>query len=169
MYFVRSASERDLPAIAALLAEVWRATYVPIHGSEKTEALIADWHAPDKIKANMARPDGEYLVADDGERIGGMAFATPSGAGDVKSVKLHQLYVRSDCQRQGVGRDLFAEIETCFPDAKRLILEVDEQNAQAIAFYQGVGMSEAGRTANCGTDTSDIPAIIMEKSLPPEM
>ncbi len=117
----------------------------------------------------MARPDGEYLVADDGESLGGMAFATPSGAGDVRSVKLHQLYVRPGCQRQGVGRDLFAEIETCFPDAKKLILEVDEKNAQAIAFYEGVGMSEAGRISNCGTSDSGIHAILMEKSLPPEI
>jgi len=98
-----------------------------------------------------------------------MAFATPSGAGDVKSVKLHQLYVRPGCQRQGVGRDLFAEIETCFPDAKRLILEVDEKNAQAIAFYEGVGMTETGRTQNCGRQDSGIPAVIMEKPLPPEV
>lgn len=116
----------------------------------------------------MARPDGEYLVADDGESLGGMAFATPSGAGDVKSVKLHQLYVRPGCQRRGVGRDLFAEIETCFPDAKKLILEVDEKNAQAIAFYECVGMSEAGRISNCGSSDSGIPAILMEKPLPPE-
>lgn len=168
MYFVRSASDRDLEAIASLLAEVWRATYTPIHGEDKTEELIAEWHSPEAIRANMARPDGEYLVADDGEHLGGMAFATPSGRGDIKSVKLHQLYVLPSCQRQGVGRDLFAEIETCFPDAKRLILQVDEKNAQAITFYEGVGMTEAGRTANCGRDGSGIPAIIMEKPLPPE-
>lgn len=166
VYFVRTAAERDIAALVTLLAQSWRATYLGLYGAERVEAIIADWHSPQAIAANMARPDGEYLVADSGSRIGGMAFASLSGEGDGKSVKLHQLYVHPDCQRQGIGRDLFAEIETCFPDVNRLFLEVDPGNSQAIAFYRGVGMEEVGRTENCGPGKSGIPALIFAKGLP---
>jgi len=165
MFFVRSASARDIPALGKLLAETWRATYDTLYGVEKVTQLIAAWHSPEAIAHNIARLDGEYLVADDGNELGGMTFASMSGVDDVKSIKLHQLYVRPGFHRMGIGRDLFADIETCFPDAKRLVLEVDPENAQAIAFYRGVGMEVASETQNCGADDSGIPALIMEKPL----
>lgn len=165
MFFVRSASSRDIPALVSLLADSWRATYDTLYGVEKVTQLIAEWHSPEAIARNLARPDGEYLVADDGKELGGMAFASMSGSDDVKSIKLHQLYVRPGFHRMGIGRDLFADIETCFPDAKRLLLEVDPDNAQAIAFYRGVGMDVTSQTQNCGGGDSGIPALIMEKPL----
>jgi ribosomal protein S18 acetylase RimI-like enzyme len=163
MFFVRSASPRDIGAIRDVLAETWRATYAPFYGAAKVEDIIADWHSEAAIKASLARPDGEFLVADDGTMIGGVAFA--SHAAESGIVSLHQLYVRPECQGMGIGRDLFAEIETCFPGARKLSLEVDPENEPAIAFYQAHGMAETGRTGNCGKGESGIPALIMTKSL----
>ncbi len=45
-----------------------------------------------------------------------------------KTVMLHLLYVRPPLQRQGIGRDIFAELETCFPDAEIMRLEVEPRN-----------------------------------------
>lgn len=163
MFFVRSASARDIPAIREVLAETWRATYAPFYGAAKVEEIIADWHSEAAIKASLDRPDGEFLVADDGKQIGGVAFASHSG--ETKAVSLHQLYVRPECQGLGIGRDLYAEIETCFPGAQTLTLEVDPGNEPAISFYQAHGMSETGRTENCGKGQSGIPALIMSKPL----
>jgi ribosomal protein S18 acetylase RimI-like enzyme len=163
MFFVRSASSRDIPAIREVLAETWRATYAPFYGAAKVEEIIADWHSEETIKASLDRPDGEFLVADDGTRIGGVAFASHAAAN--RSVSLHQLYVRPECQGLGIGRDLFAEIETCFPGAQSLTLEVDPGNEPAIAFYEAHGMKQTGRTENCGKDQSGIPALIMTKPL----
>ena len=163
MYFVRSASVRDIDAIRDVLAQTWRATYAPFYGAARVEEIIADWHSEAAIKAYLARPDGEFLVADDGSQIGGIAFASHSA--ETHTVSLHQLYVRPECQGLGIGRDLFAEIETCFPGARSLALEVDPGNEAAIGFYQAHGMAETGRTDNCGQDESGIPALIMTKSL----
>lgn len=170
MFFVRSASARDVAAVREVLVASWRATYVSLYGAEKVEEMIAEWHSPEAIAANMARPDGEYLVADDGKRIGGVAFATMSrvageGAEADTTVKLHQIYVAPGLEGQGIGRDLFAEIESCFPDASRLRLEVDPANATAIAFYTVHGMSEAGRTADCGGMGKGIVALVMQKEI----
>ncbi|MCY0094680.1 GNAT family N-acetyltransferase [Hoeflea ulvae] len=163
MFFVRSASARDIATIRAVLVDTWRATYAPFYGAAKVEEIIAAWHSEAAIKANLERPGGEFLVADDGKLIGGVAFA--SYAPGTKTVSLHQLYVRPECQGLGIGRDLFAEIETCFPDAKSLSVEVDPGNEPAIGFYKAHGMAETGRTDNCGKNQSGIPGLILTKQL----
>jgi len=163
MFFVRSASARDIDAIRTVLADTWRATYAPFYGAAKVEEIIVEWHSEAAIKANLDKPDGEYLVADDGKLIGGIAYA--SYAPGTKVVSLHQLYVRPECQGLGIGRDLFAEIETCFPDAKSLSVEVDPGNEPAIGFYKAHELVETGHTDNCGKGQSGIPAKILTKQL----
>ncbi|MCO6186439.1 GNAT family N-acetyltransferase [Rhizobium sp. L1K21] len=164
MFFIRTAQETDLEKLRDLLVETWRETYAPFHGFAKIDALIEGWHALPAIKARLNRPDAEFLVADSGAYMGGMAYAAMSRR-EPKTANLNQLYVHPLWQRQGIGSDLFAEIETCFPDAEKLRLEVTEENDRAIDFYTAHGMSVVGRTDNAGSGGSGIPALIMEKKL----
>ncbi|MGZ2404980.1 N-acetyltransferase family protein [Rhizobium ruizarguesonis] len=164
MYFVRTAGERDLEKVRALLVESFHATYDSLHGRAKVADLIAHLFSPAALKARLVRKDAEFLVADDGRNIGGMGYAAMSRA-LTKTVMLHLLYVRPALQRQGIGRDIFAELETCFPDAEIMRLEVEPQNAAAIAFYLSHGFTEVGRNENRGAGQSGIPALIFEKPL----
>jgi ribosomal protein S18 acetylase RimI-like enzyme len=161
MFFVRTAMPADVPAIRDVLATSWRETYTVYYGAAKVEALIADWHSEPSIKARIAKPNGEFLVADDGTQIGGVAFATITG----KTISLHQLYVQPHLQRQGIGQMLFAEIETCFMDAQNIALEVEPKNAGAIAFYEAHGFDSGEIIGNCGKPDSGISALKMTKSL----
>lgn len=158
--FVRTASERDLVAVRALLVETWHATYDAIHGAERVTAITDDWHSIASLKARLTRPNSEFLVADDGKRLGGMAFAAATT--DPKIVLLHQLYVHPACQRQGVGQSLLDEVEASFPEMRTLRLEVEEANAGAIAFYGANGFRHADKTADCG-GSSGWPALVLEK------
>lgn len=164
MFFVRTATDRDVEPLRALLTQSFHATYDRFYGTAKVAELIAAWHNQAEIKTRIHLKGGEYLVADDGKCIGGMAFAAMSEK-LTKTAVLHQLYVHPDHQRQGIGRDLFAEIETCFPDAEILRLEVEPQNAGAIAFYEAHDFVEVDRTRNCGGPDSGIEALILEKPL----
>lgn len=164
MYFVRTASQNDAEALRLLLAETFHATYDPFYGPQKVQQLIDSWHSLAALKARIEKKGGEFLVADDGGGLGGMAYAAMSPK-LAKTAMLHQLYVRPSCQRQGVGRDLFAEIETCFPDAEILRLEVEPRNAGAVAFYEAHGFVEVDRIDSCGGPDSGLPAIVMEKRL----
>lgn len=164
MFFIRSASERDLDNVQALLADTWRDTYTPFHGDQVVEAMIAHWHSPGSLKQRLSRPDSEFLVADDGRQLAGMAFAAMSRK-TPKLANLHQLYVHPLWQGQGIGTDLFAELETCFPDADRMQLEVTAENERAIEFYTKVGFTEVGRIDNVGPPGATLPAILMEKKL----
>jgi len=160
--FVRTASERDLAAIRALLVETWHATYDAIYGTERVREITDDWHSIASLKARLIRPNSEFLVADDGKRIGGMAFAAATT--DAKIVLLNQLYVLPACQRQGIGQALLGEVEVSFPEATTLRVEVEEANKPAIAFYRAKGFVPAGSTADCGGG-SGLPALIFEKLL----
>jgi ribosomal protein S18 acetylase RimI-like enzyme len=164
MYFVRTAGEQDLAKVRALLVESWHATYDPFYGSAKVDELIGLLLSPDKLKARLEKKDSEFVVADNGKDIGGMGYATMS-KDMAKTVLLHMLYVKPSLQRQGIGRDLFAELETCFPDAEIMRLDVEPENADAIAFYKVHGFTEVGRNENAGQNQSGIPALVFEKSL----
>lgn len=159
--FIRTASERDLQAVRELLVETWHATYDAIYGRERVAAITDDWHSLASLKRSLEKPNAEFLVADDGRQLGGMACASADATG--KSVMLHQLYVRPAFQGRGVGGMLLEEIVESFPDASLFRLEVEQANARAIGFYRSQGFDQAGRTSNCGAEQSGIPALIFER------
>ena len=163
MMFIRTAGASDLPAIRALLTETWHATYDGIYGADKVTAISDGWHSIASLKARLDKPDAEFVVADDGIEIAGMAFA--SATDDGKTVQLSQLYVRPGRQGQGIGGMLLDEIIDSFPDAERIRLEVEPANARAIAFYAAQGFVEVGRTQNCGGGQSGIAALVLERAL----
>ncbi|WP_287229000.1 GNAT family N-acetyltransferase [Mesorhizobium sp.] len=142
MMFVRTAGERDLAAVRALLVETWHATYDAIYGAAKVAEITDEWHSIASLKARLTRPNSEFLVADDGNRIRGMAFAAATT--DARIVMLNQLYVHPACQRQGIGQALLEEVEASFPEARTLRVEVEEANAPAVAFYRSKGFCQPG-------------------------
>ncbi len=164
MFFIRSASSRDLQTVSELLRTTWHATYDSLYGVDKVEQLTRAWHSVKALQARLDAKGSEFLVADNGKAIGGMGYAGMSKE-KPKTALLHQLYVRPDFQRQGIGKDIFAELETCFPDAETMVLQVEPGNVAAIRFYQGLGFNEIGRTENCGDGQSGIPALVLEKTL----
>ena len=164
MFFIRSASQADLAKVSALLGRSSHSAYGELYGSPKVDELNARWHSVAHLATLLARPDSEFVVADDGRRIGGMAFAAMA-KDEADVVYLHKLYIEPELFGQGIGRDLFAEVETCFPAAKRMRLEVEPKNERAVRFYAALGFHEVGWAAKCGDDRSGIPAMIMEKEL----
>lgn len=159
MFFVRSADTADLAAVRALLIETWHATYDALYGVERVDEITQSLHSLAALKANLERPVSEFIVADDGRRIAGMAYAAITAP---NTATLFQLYVLPGDQRQGIGRDLLAEIETCFDGASLMRLEVEAANDGAIAFYKRHGFIEAGEASSGDA----VPAVIaMEKAL----
>lgn len=165
VYFVRSASERDVDRVHELLVETFHETYDGFYGAEAVTKLLQSWNSSSAIKERIARKGGEFLVADSGRDIGGMGFAAMYPKMD-KTVMLHQLYVKPSAQGDGVGRDIFAEIETCFPDAEIMRVEVALRNDRAISFYSRLGFVEVDRMEEFGGPNSGLPAVVMEKQLP---
>jgi ribosomal protein S18 acetylase RimI-like enzyme len=161
--FIRTAGAPDIEAIRALLVETWHDTYDAIYGAERVQAITDDWHSIAALKELLDKPDSEFVVADDGQRIAGVAFAGTVDEG--KTVMLHQLFVRPGQQGRGIGGLLLDEIEAAFPDADKVRLEVEEANASALAFYLAQGFSQVGRAPDRGGAQSGIPALVYERPI----
>ena len=140
--FVRTAGERDLAAVRALLVETWHATYDAIYGAAKVTEITDGWHSISSLRSRLTRPNSEFLVADDGKLIGGMAFAEGVDGGE--EVDLKQLYVLPGLQGRGIGGMLLDEIIESFPEARAIRLEVEARNTRAIAFYEANGFVRSG-------------------------
>ncbi len=160
--FIRSANERDLPHVQALLRRAWHGAYDGIYGAEKIAEVTQDWHSLEKLKAKLLMPWSEFLVADTGNVLWGMAYARQSSE---DFAMLHQLYVDPDKTGQGIGAQLLDECFEAFPEAKAFRLEVDAHNPRAFDFYSRFGFKEISRIANCGQDGSNMPAIVMERRI----
>lgn len=143
--FVRTASERDLGAIRSLLVETWHATYDAIYGAARMKEITDTWHSIPALKARLTMPNSEFLVADDGKEIGGVAFAVADESG--ATVMLRQLYVLPRHQGRGIGGLLLDEIVESFPEARRMRLEVEPANLRAVAFYVGHGFEQTSAVA----------------------
>lgn len=159
MFFVRTAGKWDLEAISILLSQTWHDTYDRIYGPQKVSEITSEWHSPDALDAQLGRPDSEFIVADDGQRIGGVAYAALADQGK-KTVMLHQLYVSPDFQGQGIGTDLLQEVAGAFPDAITLRVEIEPANEKAIGFYEARGFAPAGEATS-----GEIPTALYELRL----
>ena len=158
--FIRTATVADLSAVQILLRQAWHAAYDRIYGAEKVAAVTADWHSLNNLTSNFKKPWSEFLLADTGDGLVGMAYASQSSE---DFVVLHQLYVDPARTGHGIGAQLLAECFEAFPETKAFRLEVDEQNPDAKRFYERHGFREISRTANCGKEGSGMPAVVMER------
>ena len=158
--WIRSASADDLETISAMLTETWHDTYDSIYGAQKVGELTEAWHSVAALKQRLTKPRSEFIVVDDGAEIGGMAYVSQV---DSETSMLHQLYVRPNQQGNGLGEKLLVEAEGCFPDVRKIRLEVEEANVRAVKFYERNGFKQVGTTPDCGVKGSGIPAVVMEK------
>ena len=159
--WIRTASEQDLETVSNLLRRVWHDTYDGFYGVDEVEAITREWHSVSQLAQNLKAPHSEFLIADDGERIAGMAFASQI---DDKTVQLHQLYVDMQAQGRGAGSLLLEEVEECFFEVPKIILEVEEKNESAIRFYRKHGYEQSGTTQNCGKENSGYFALVFSKN-----
>ena len=158
--WIRTASKRDIVAISRLLGVVWHDTYDGIYGADKVGEITRRWHSHEALEKKLTAPASEFLVADDGNTIAAMAYASQIGD---KKAKLHQLYVLPQFQGGGVGKLLLDEIEESFFDVGEFVLEVEEQNRSAIRFYEKHGFHQSGKSEDCGAMEAAIPALIFSK------
>lgn len=158
--FVRTASARDLETIRDLLVETLHDTYDLIYGAERVTAMAEEWYAPVTLGRCLEQPNAEFLVADDGKQIAGMAYAASDATG--KSVALCQLYVLPAFQGRGIGGMLIDEIVDSFPDATRFHVDVDEANVRAVGFYGGQGFEQVGQKVPDGA-AKELPVLTLEK------
>jgi len=141
---VDAARPDDVPAIAALEAA----------------ALGPDAWSPALVARGVegTLPTVHYLVVREVGRV--VAYAAASVAGDV--AELQRIAVDPGHRRGGLATRLLADVRrrAAADGAVRLLLEVREDNAGALAFYAAAGFAELDRRPRYYRDGTS--AVVME-------
>ncbi|MBW8330114.1 MAG: GNAT family N-acetyltransferase [Thiobacillus sp.] len=128
---------QEVDAVGALARTVWQTTYPALISQAQIDAMLDDRYAAGCIRAQLDDPRHAWWTAQQNQVLIGFAHAVLDGA----DCKLDKLYVHPDHQRQGIGAALLHAVQDWAGQlqARRLWLQVNRGNAQAIAAYRKYG------------------------------
>jgi ribosomal protein S18 acetylase RimI-like enzyme len=104
MIAVRPATAADIPAIRAVAAVTWRATYAGLIAAPDIEWFLERAYSEAQIARTLDWLSDGYLVATDEESVVGYAMAGPDREG---AAEVWAIYVLPDYQGKGVGHALW--------------------------------------------------------------
>lgn len=145
---IRRAEKRDIPAMARVVCDSWRAAYSGLI-TERDLAKHTDvsFRAEIYQKSYQKRSDWEfYVVLVDGEVQGVCAAIPYNHEGFYKTAEIMQLYISPDFFGIGLGRKLLsytlrAQRAVGFTN---VVLYVLEGNRRAVNFYERFGFCADG-------------------------
>ena len=128
---------QEVDAVSALARIVWQATYPALISQAQIDAMLGDRYAADRIRTQLDDPRHAWWAAQQNQALAGFAHAVLDGT----DCKLDKLYVHPDRQRQGIGAALLRAVQDWAKQqqARRLWLQVNRGNTQAIAAYRKYG------------------------------
>lgn len=162
MVKIERARVEEAQEIKQVLSETWVDTYGPFLSQETIRKVTSAWHDPKLLASQIQDPEIFFGVAkDESDRILGLVTARKRG---VDTVAIFRLYVHPQHQRKGIGSRLLEESVLAFSGARRIQLEIEEQNHKGLAFYFKQGFKEIGRKEERVEDEV-LKVIEMEKRL----
>jgi len=134
---VQRLTPQQVDAVGALARTVWQTTYPALISQAQIDFMLAGRYAADRIAAQLNDPRHAWWVAQRNQVLAGFAHASLDDSG----CKLDKLYVHQDSQRQGIGRALLEAVRDWAQKqgARRLWLQVNRGNTQALAAYRQYG------------------------------
>ncbi len=162
MIKIQKAKPSEALEIKKLLRKTWNQAYKDILTSEQIENVTSEWHSQELLVKQIEAPDILFLVVKDGDKI--VALCNTDEIKVDNHVNIQRLHVLPGYQRQGIGAQLIEEIIKRFPKIKKIDLEVEQQNLQAIAFYKKQGFKNVGKK-DYNVANVTISCLIMEKTI----
>ena len=138
---IDAAAAADLPVVVRLAEAIWRAHYPGIIAHEQIDYMLARGYTLDALAPFLHESGSGLAIARArGEPVGFAAWYRPD---EPATTKLDKLYVLPSQHGRGVGRALVAHVEAAArrDGARTLILNVNKNNAKAIAAYRACGFS----------------------------
>lgn len=137
MINIRTATPDDIEEIRAVGHAAWRDTYTPLFGAAYVERGLQEWWSADAIGAFINSPDYMFLVAQEDERIVGIALTQIRKD---KSAMLRRLYLLRESRGTGVGTALIQETIARLPTGVESFWTSHVSvNGKAGAFYAAQG------------------------------
>ena len=140
---IRPLLHEDIPTLAALARDIWRAHYPGIISVAQIEYMLAERYDEAVIREELKRNDLWWDVLMLNGQMTGYAsyFFTGAVTGDASEMKIDKLYLHPCAHRQGYGGMLIrhvAEVATQ-RGCTRLTLAVNRHNQSAIDAYHKHG------------------------------
>jgi ribosomal protein S18 acetylase RimI-like enzyme len=161
MVTIRRAQIGDIPAIRSVLALTWRDTYSSFLSESFIEKVSAEWHAPKVLEGELNRPS-TFLGVAEGSSHDIIGMVTARLHEDL--LLIARLYVLPGFQRQGLGKQLIEASYRAFPQARRVRLQVEEQNPKGRSFYCKLGFREIGIKTDELANTN-VNSVVLEKRI----
>ena len=123
------------PQDSARVIEIWQSAVDATH-----DFLSAEDRAAIEEEVRGFLPQAPLMLAVDGDDM-------PLGFMLVDSRHMEALFIAPEARGQGVGRLL---VEAALAERPALTTDVNEQNAQAVGFYERLGFVATGRSDHDG-------------------
>lgn len=126
-------------ALRDLATAVWREHYASIISLAQIDFMLSERFSDAALASLTLQLGHELAILWLGERAVGYCGSGPSD--EPGTFKLGQLYLLREMRGRGLGRRMLKHVEQRARTfgAERLLLQVNKQNASAIAFYRGRG------------------------------
>jgi ribosomal protein S18 acetylase RimI-like enzyme len=155
---IRPAEKSDIAGVKEVLTVTWRDTYASFLSEASIAAVTEEWHSPQALEAEIARPS-TYAGVATSVRTGIVGMITALSRGDVLFVA--RMYVLPEFQRRGIGERMVNAASAAFPQTDLIRLDVEEQNPKGRRFYEKLGFREVERRADEVAGTQ-LNVILME-------
>ncbi len=155
VFSIDTARKADIPDLARIHIEGWRAAYGGLADQAYLDAL--DQNAKEETwRGILAKNESTTLIARDegGQAAGFVSFGRlrtpPPGSSPIRplySSEIYALYLLPDYWRKGLGRQLLARAAADLKTMKHesLCLWVLDGNKRAIEFYKAMGGQRIGK------------------------
>lgn len=135
-----SASEDDLPTLAAAARSIWLQHYPGIIALEQIEYMLAQRYNLNALRAEISTPDHWLDRLMLGDNLLGFANYFKK---DAAHMKLDKLYLHKNYRGQGLGRLLINHVShvALRQGCENVLLAVNKDNRTAISAYQRNGFT----------------------------
>lgn len=140
-------NESEYPIAYRLAQEIWDTTYNVILSPEQIKYMLDMMYAPEVIAKELAEGIAFEFVKDNGTPIGFLSYGFYHGD---ETMKLHKVYLSDIYHGQGIGSMMLQHAIAAAKKAgaKKLILNVNKNNARAIKAYERNGFSLVEKVKN---------------------
>ena len=139
IHFVQVKDKNQISRLALLAKEIWEEYYPAIISQGQIAYMIDAFQSPAAIENQMKEGMQYYLVVNDGEEIGYLAYTVEQG----NKVFLSKIYIKREFRSKGNGRKVFEFItqQAINSWCKKIWLTVNKHNKAAIDIYLKTGFT----------------------------
>ncbi|QLD85414.1 GNAT family N-acetyltransferase [Natronomonas halophila] len=138
---VRPATDDDVEAIQDVAWDAWYAAYGGFLSPSTIESGLTEYYDEELLAAAVDHDDIAFYVAERDGEVVGFASAEQTWADEVE---LHTIYVDPDYWGEGIGPELFEEIEAWADEqgVDRIACAVFSDNTVGTQFFESLGFEE---------------------------